>query len=233
VDEIIGRALGYAKARHFAEAAAQFLDAAALAPRDWRLPNEAGVCLQRIGRHAEAAVLYERALPLAPDPEVVRFNVGLAYLQSGELARAKEALAAVLAVQQHAGAAFELGTIAMKERAFDHALAYFDLALGYAHADAVQHERPMDEGLLGRVTLHRARLYGLELGRTGAAKRELNRLFHELDQRDRIQVFAREALARGNRELALAAAMLLIRDCAAQAEVRELFCDLGLAPPVS
>ena len=72
-----------------AEALAHFRRAAALAPRDERMPFNLGNALGRASRPAEAAAAYQRALAINPDFPDAHVNLGTLLSSRG---RYKEAL---------------------------------------------------------------------------------------------------------------------------------------------
>jgi tetratricopeptide (TPR) repeat protein len=232
-DELIQRAMSHRQAGEFADAAEAFSSAFALAPTDWRLINEAGVCLLCAGRFAEAAGLFERALPLAPDRAFVLFNVGLARVQAGELDAAERAFQEILAERSNPRAWVELGLVHMKRQGWDEALRCLDRALVddvVLNGFNMTGSPGLDREVAARVYLNKARIFGFELGQADAARQQLALLFDELGDRGRVFTFANEARARDLLPLACAAASLLLADYEAHEPVRELCDALGLQP---
>jgi hypothetical protein len=62
-------------------------DAVARAPQSAETLNALGMTHRRLGEHAAAAARFEQALALAPENEVLRFNLALSLLSQGDLAR--------------------------------------------------------------------------------------------------------------------------------------------------
>lgn len=86
----------------------------ALNSRDWRAPSLLGVALEQVGRKAEALAAYQTALTLAPNNASVLSNLGLYYLNAGDVAGAetwlrRAAVAPGSTVQVRQNLAYALG----------------------------------------------------------------------------------------------------------------------------
>ncbi|HPW17956.1 MAG TPA: tetratricopeptide repeat protein [Candidatus Aminicenantes bacterium] len=83
-------------AKRFDEALAYALSAIRKDGRSARAYNLKGVTLNQLGRYPEAAGSFQAGLVLAPDDVGLSINLGIAYLNSGEPAKAKAVFEAVL-----------------------------------------------------------------------------------------------------------------------------------------
>ncbi len=83
-------------ARRFEEAFQYALDAIRRDGKSAKAYNLKGVVLNQLGRYAEAAGSFQAGLVLLPEDVGLQVNLGIAYLNSGEPAKAKAVLEAVL-----------------------------------------------------------------------------------------------------------------------------------------
>jgi tetratricopeptide (TPR) repeat protein len=83
-------------AQRFDEALAYTLDAIRRDGKSAKAYNLKGVVLNQLGRYAEAAGSFQAGLVLAPDDIGLQINLGIAYINSDQPAKAKPVLEAVL-----------------------------------------------------------------------------------------------------------------------------------------
>jgi tetratricopeptide (TPR) repeat protein len=89
------------------EAEADYKESAARSSAEaWRAQNSLGGLYSAIGRLSESIAAYEEAIRLRPQSEVVRYNIGLAYMRSGDLKAAELALNNAVRLDQTFGEAF-------------------------------------------------------------------------------------------------------------------------------
>jgi len=83
-------------AKRYDEALQYALTAIRQDAKSARAYNLKGVTLNQLGRYAEAAGSFQAGIVLAPDDVGLRINMGIAYMNAGEPAKAKAVLEAVL-----------------------------------------------------------------------------------------------------------------------------------------
>jgi Flp pilus assembly protein TadD len=97
-DAWIARGVALLRDGELVRAADAFLAAAELAPDDWRLPNEAGICFYRLERYDDAVRCYERALVIAPTNVDVLLNKGVAHAFANRDGAALQCFRAIFAL---------------------------------------------------------------------------------------------------------------------------------------
>lgn len=150
--------------RRHVQAAQHFLRAAKLEPQNWRLPNDAGVCLFHARRYQDALRCYDTALVLMPDMATVLFNRALVLAAMRRPDEAFGALRSVLEIERtHPGAYLELGKLHLARGRYDAALEAFDAALLHGGRDS--HD-------VALALLNKARIYlgPLQLEQQGLAQ---------------------------------------------------------------
>jgi len=225
IDAAINEAMHLLNAGELAQAADAFLAAARLAPEDWRLPNEAGICFYRLERYDDALRCYNQALAASPENVDVLLNKGLAYVLSDRDDDALASFGAVFAFDPtHPGAHFEVGKILQKRGQFEDAYAQFDTALAHETMQTmfnVLGGRPRNAHLIALVMLNKARLLLGPLAREADGLAQVKSLWDTLGDDASILRLARE-LAIDRPELAKRVLGVLIAADPTHSEAREL-----------
>jgi tetratricopeptide (TPR) repeat protein len=138
------------------------LEAAALAPDDWRLPNEAGIFYYRLERYDDAIRCYDRALSLVPGDVSVMMNKALAYVLSDRDSEGRAVLHEITSIDPiYAPAYFELGKLHQKAGELQDAIEYFDTALFHETTGTLFNMSgapPRNDHLVSLVLLNKARI---------------------------------------------------------------------------
>ena len=139
------------------------LEAARLAPQDWRLPNEAGIFYYRLERYDDAIRCYDQALRLAPGDVSVMMNKALAYILSERDADGRAVLHEITSIDPiYAPAYFELGKLHQKAGELQDAIEYFDTALFHETTGTLFNMTgapPRNDHLVSLVMLNKARIF--------------------------------------------------------------------------
>jgi Flp pilus assembly protein TadD len=160
--QLIDRALAEAGAGDFEQAATLMLEAARLAPADWRLPNEAGIFYYRLERYDDAVRCYDQALRLVPGDVAVMMNKALAYILSDRDEEGRAVLHEITTIDPiYAPAYFELGKLHQKAGELQDAIEYFDTALFHETSSTLFNMTgapPRNDHLISLVLLNKARI---------------------------------------------------------------------------
>ena len=196
IDAAINHAMQLLNAGELAAAADAFLAAGNLAPTDWRLPNEAGICFYRLERYDDAVRCYDLALTASPENVDVLLNKGLAFVLSDRDDDALVAFGEVFALDPiHPGAHFEVGKIFQKRGQYAEAFAQFDTALAHETMQTMFNTfggRPRNAHLVSLVMLNKARLLLGPLGREADGLAQVKTLWDMLGDDNAIMRLANE-----------------------------------------
>lgn len=199
IDAAINHAMHLLNAGELAAAADAFLAAGQLAPTDWRLPNEAGICYYRLERYDDAVRCYDLALSASPENVDVLLNKGLAFVLSDRDDDALVAFGEVFALDPiHPGAHFEVGKIFQKRGQYAEAFAQFDTALAHETMQTMFNTfggRPRNSHLVSLVMLNKARLLLGPLGREADGLAQVKTLWDMLGDDGSIMRLANELAA--------------------------------------
>lgn len=127
-----------------------------LSRADMETFNALGLVLRMQGKWREAVAEYRKALSIAPDDEVIRYNLALAYMDGGEYGQAAEEVEQALAVNGEFGQdndtiCYNLGHIFSRSGNQPMAVFYFTqaLKLNPEHEEAARMvEKLADEGFV-------------------------------------------------------------------------------------
>jgi Flp pilus assembly protein TadD len=107
-----------------------FRRAIELGTDDWRAPYALGTGLLQAGRAAEAVPVLEKARGMQGHGASVENNLGIAYVQTGDIAAARQAFDAALRMDpSEATTAVSLGAIIERQDGADAARAFYQRAL--------------------------------------------------------------------------------------------------------
>jgi tetratricopeptide (TPR) repeat protein len=110
-----------------------YLNAALLAPKDFRWPYLLAKIDQQDGRMDDAIRRFQEAAVLNPDYVAVELNLGNIYLETNVSAKAEASFKKVLAREPvNAAALYGLGQLALSQRNYTEAVNYFEKALQQA-----------------------------------------------------------------------------------------------------
>lgn len=110
-----------------------YLNAALLAPKDFRWPYLLAKIDQQDGRMDEAIRRFEEASSLNPEYVAVEVNLGNIYLETNVSAKAESRFKKALAREhENAAALYGLGQLALSQRNYAAAVSYFEKALQQA-----------------------------------------------------------------------------------------------------
>jgi tetratricopeptide (TPR) repeat protein len=120
----------YLKANRNDEAMDGFRRAIELGSGDWRAPYALGTALLQAGRAAEAVPVLEKARAMQGHGASVENNLAVAYLQTGDVAAARQALDTALRMDPgDANTAVTLGAIIERQDGADAARAFYQRAV--------------------------------------------------------------------------------------------------------
>jgi tetratricopeptide (TPR) repeat protein len=202
LQQLIDRALAEADAEHFEQAAALMLEAAALDPADWRLPNEAGIFFYRLERHDDAIRCYDQALTLVPGDVSVMMNKAIAFLLADRDDEGRALLHEITTIDPiYAPAYFELGKLHQKAGELEDAIEYFDTALFHETSGTLFNlsgAPPANAHLISLVMLNKARIY-FQLGREDDGVGQAQTLWNTVGDPHQIIKLANELADRDRR----------------------------------
>lgn len=196
---ILDRAVDALHDREFAEAATLFLAAHQLDPSDWRVANEAGICLYQVGRYREALPCYDLALGLAPDEVQILANKGLALALLNRDGEAEATFMAALRVDGTYPPAFlELGKLLQKQGKHQDAIEYFTTALAHETMRGmfdVSGRSQISSHLIALAILNKARILLGPLDRESEGLAQVRALWDSVKDDRRMLLVAREVAA--------------------------------------
>lgn len=187
-------------AEYFSAAETPYLNAEALAPRDFRWPYYLGHLYRRRGEWEPAAAAFERALAIRTDDVAALVWLGDTRLAQGQPEAADRAYATALARDPRATAAvFGLGRAALARQQYSRAVEQFERALALdPRASGIQYPLAMAYRGLGNVaaaTVHLRSRGDTRPQVPDPLMAGMNQLLHSATRYDNR---AREALSRGD-----------------------------------
>jgi len=112
-----------------------YVNAARLAPKDFRWPYLTAKLDQQDGRVEDAIKNYQLAQSLNPSYVAASINLGNIFLEANRLSEARQHFAAALKIDEQSPAAdYGLGQVALSERNYAEAVRYFEKTLAIVSA---------------------------------------------------------------------------------------------------
>jgi tetratricopeptide (TPR) repeat protein len=193
IEELTDRAINAMNEQEWDEAIEAFGEAAHLAPKDWRFPNEAGLCHLRLEQFSEAEQAFRRAFELAPGDQhsSVLSNLALALTLGGKDDESIEVHRRVLKndpgyFKSHA----ELGALMRKRGKGKEALGHLDIAVEGVRDQGDDDPHKMHH--LSLLLLNRARVHLFLLDDEDAGLEEVEALIDETRNLGRAWTLANE-----------------------------------------
>jgi len=223
IDELTDRAIGAMNDQEWDEAIEAFDEAARLAPKDWRFPNEAGLCHLRLEQFDDAEQAFRRAFELAPKEQhsSVLSNQALALTLGGNDDEAIEVHRRVLKnepgyFKSHA----ELGALMRKKGKGKEAMSHLDVAVEGVRGQGDDDPHKMHH--LSLLLLNRARVHLFLLDDEDAGLEEAEALIDETRNLGRAWTLANELVDAEKWTAARAVLEMIVEEDPNADEPREL-----------